>query len=271
MDTKQAIRFRTALKPMTPTSNINVTLDRARSQRPQLLDFVNVCGSLRNCLNQVGRCIAEAEVEYEINDLGKGSAVIEVAPALNGVAPAIADEVSAVFKRTIEDLESGRDIDERLDFSAIHAFNGFCSAISKDGNRLRVGETMLTQTFVRHIRDLLAAASPALGSVAGHLDALTIHDQNRFTLYPPAAGEHVQCNFEPADLSRVLGAVGKKVTVFGKLYYAKTKAFPSRVDVEDFIVEPADADLPNLLDARGILRNHKPPDVETRGWRDEWD
>ena len=71
------------------------------------------------------------------------------------------------------------------------------------------------------------------------------------------------------DLSEVLKAVGRKVTVYGIVKYAKAKVLPASIDVDSFIVEPDDTLLPNLLDARGLLRDAlTQPDSEA--WRNEW-
>jgi hypothetical protein len=133
---------------------------------------------------------------------------------------------------------------------------------------MSISGIVLTSAFASHLAELLEPVSPALGSVSGRLDALSVHNQDRFTLYPLIVGEDVECFFKRPDLKKVLDAVGRRVTVFGRLHYAKTKAFPVKVDVEEFHVEPPDSELPSLLKARGMLRNTT---TNQRAWRDDWD
>lgn len=57
----------------------------------------------------------------------------------------------------------------------------------------------------------------SIGSIEGRLEALTIHDENRFTIYDAVSGVGVRCYFDDDDLRRVQDAVGRKVIVYGRL------------------------------------------------------
>jgi hypothetical protein len=253
---------------MRSSPRISVDLDVAGG-RPPLSDFSSVCATLRTCLSQVSRAVTDAEVEFEICDLRLGSAILEVIPVANGTPEAVLQDIEDLFLGTVHSIQNGLPLDRRLDFQAVRAFVGFGNAVKKNGVSLSVGGTRLTAAYVTHLSDLLEAESPAAGSASGTLEAVSIHKGHRFFLYPPAEGEKIECRFNQSGLRDVLNAIGKKVTVFGTLHYAKTKTFPVLIDVESFVEEPDDATLPTLLRAIGLLGDVT-SNEDAGAWRNEW-
>lgn len=241
--------------------------DGVADRRAPLDDFTNVCGALRNCLRHVARCLDKEGVRFAVSDLKFSSACIEAEP-LNGQG----EDVVRLFDDTIEALETGRPIDDRLDYSALHCFNGFCGAIKNRRLRLQIEDFSLTNHYVANLSSLLEGTSPEEGSVSGRLEAFDLHRKSRFFLYPPAYGEEIECSFEIDTLDEVLRAVTKQVTVFGTLHYASSKIFPVRVDVHHFVVESSDDQLPDLISQRGAWHkaNKSRPEVkggDADGWK----
>lgn len=235
------------------SGSISVCLAGPGDSLPKLSDFDKVCDALRACLNHIATCIVGKTVEYAVSELRTGSAVIGVEPVLNGVPPELTLDVSETFLRTIEDLELGNEVDRRLDFPAIRSFGGFAALARKEDVQVSISGRILTSEFVANVARLLEPASPTFGSVTGRLEAINLHRQSHFTLYTPMAGENVDCSFDRATLRQVLDAIGKRVTVFGKLYYAPAKSFPVKVEVDSFKMLPPDSELPSLLSLKELL------------------
>jgi hypothetical protein len=254
---------------MTSPANITVELKGPRGSAT-LSDFSVVCSTLRNCLRNVARCvIGEEEVEFDLSDLRRSSAFIEVAPMPNGKPMDDLVEVSQVFRDTVKALEAGRGIDPRLDFRTLGAFNGFSALARKRKTLLSLGGTQVTAHFADHVYALLQPDSTALGSITGRLEAISLHNESKFTLYPPVEGEDVDCIFQRSDLENVLQAVDHNVTVYGTLHFSKAKSFPVRVDVDDWEVLPDPDALPTLLDLRGALK-HPARAGNQQDIADEW-
>jgi len=246
-------------------ANVRIKITPPKNSHASLADFSNVCSTLRSCLNHIGRCLGQPGAEFEISNLQMGSALVEVAQTGPGV------EITDTFNRTIDSLQHGREIDKRLDFQAIKAFKGFNSVINKESIQISIGGTSLTASYVGNLELILEPQSPALGSVSGRLEAVSVHRGDKFTLYTTIAGEDVDCSFREELLPEVLRAVGRKVTAFGSLYYATTKIFPVRIDVESFQVEPEDDELDSLLDVENRLNLSHEASIEIqRKARDEW-
>ena len=255
---------------MNNPSAITITLKGPRGLA-ELTEFANSVNVLRQCLMNVCRCVAGTdEVEFDVSDLRIDSATLSATPVPNGVSTVLLNEVPIVVHGTVSALEGGGDLDPRLDFSTVRAFSAFSSIIKKPETWLEVGGTRLTKTYVERVRRLIEPDVSSMGSVTGRLEAFSIHNQNRFTLYPPVAREGVECVFERSALDEVLKAVDRSVTVYGAMHYAKGRAFPTRVDVESFEVLPDVDTLPTLLNACGILHNETQSVDMVRELRDEW-
>ncbi len=238
-----------------------------RKKRAPFSDFSTVCNSLHASLKHVARCVGAKAPEFAVSDLHMGSAVMAIEPesSTNGVGGIV-----SLFIETITSLENGAPIDSRLDAAALHCFNGFSGVARKRDVTLKIGRVLLTEQYANYLSSLLDPSSTSTGSVSGRLEAFTVHNQKKFTLYPPIPGEEIDCIFDESDLPRVLDAVPKQVTVYGTLHFSKSKIFPVRVDVEEFVIEESSDRLPTLLDAQGILPPLTPNQLLNPNFSDEW-
>ena len=77
-------------------------------------------------------------------------------------------------------------------------------------------ETRVTRGIATKIERIIPHGH-SLGSVEGTLEALSIHDSPRFTVYDAVTGRAVRCSFPVSSLQKVKEAVGRKVLVSGQL------------------------------------------------------
>lgn len=234
-------------------------------------DFATALAAFRSSLLNVYRCATGIDdAEYDISDLKLGSAVIEAEPIAEFAAHG--PLVAALYEDTVDALQSGRSLDPRIDFQTVSAFGKFSAIAKKKGVSLSVGRITITKAYSERIAELLRPESSARGSVSGRLEGISIHGKSRFILYPPVRGEQIDCIFDRDDLPSVAEALGSTVTVYGQLWYAHNKAFPVRVNVDGFDIEPSDDELPTLLDACGIMQDYPGESTQLiREARSEWD
>jgi hypothetical protein len=254
---------------MVNNSGISVHLT-ASGRNPRLSEFTHVCATLRNCLNHVARVVADRKIDFDLTELSYASAHLIVEPIGLDVPLDVLNDIESTFLNSVAAIQFNTELDARLDYAALRAFSDFCTPLRNPGVTLAIGQTLLTSQFVANVTTMLEPASPAYGSVSGMLEELSVHNGFRFTLFPPVEGEEIGCSFHESSLAEVLHAVGRKVTVIGNLKYAKSKAFPISVEVESFTLEQEDSALPNLLDARGMLRDQTPSIGDSEAWRNEW-
>lgn len=234
-----------------------------------LSDFATAVNAFRNSLRNVARCLTgEENVEYEVSGLRIGSTIVEAEPTEEWAQVGVA--VSDLFEASLEAIQAAQPLDLRIDFPTLSALNGFSRLAKKPGVSISIGRTTLTSSYSERLALLLEPESASMGSVSGRLEGISIHGTNKFILYPAVAGEQVECFFEAKDLAEVAGALGREVTVFGKLRYAKRKAFPVRVDVEGIELMPVVSELPTLLNACGAMRSPIQSVDLIREARNEW-
>lgn len=258
--------------PTDPNAPVKLTLDGPPGHQPLLTHFATVCTALRATLRHVERCITgeDADTDYEIVDLKKSSATIEALPehTMNGRYM----EVHQLFYDSLAAIQHGRRLDPRLDYQAIRSFQQFTPPLNKEGNSLSIDGLQLTSRFTAELKKLLEPEISSSGSVTGLLEAVTTHENNVFTLYPPIRNEAVACRFDKNQLEFVLAAHGKNVTVYGLLHFAKGQSCPVRVDVDTFDAHPDEADLPGMMDLFGITSGNGIDSVQAvRELRDEWE
>jgi len=235
--------------PATEKIKMRLSTTNPSDHRAPLEDFAKACTALQKCLAGVAKCLGREHVSTPITNLAFSSALIEVDTDA---------DVATAFDDTVAAFEEGRSPDDRLDYPTLQSFKRFAATAKKPGLSLELGNLRLTSRYVTNVRAALEHSRSELGSVSGRLEAFNVHAKPTFTLYPPVPNEHVECQFDETQLSRVLAAVAKHVTVFGALHYRRGKAFPSRVYVEDFMVNPDDGDLPTLLERHGLPRSANP-------------
>ena len=238
---------------------IKVVKDSSPAQHIELRDFVSTCAALQKSVENIGRCVGK-RVKYTVGTLEVGSAVVGL-DAMNDRNVNDCVLVASLFKRTLQSIERGSsDIDERIDYQALKAFDSFSQVINR-GHTIAGQRLKLTSRFVTHLAALLENEDPALGSVTGTLEIVDVHGAaNQFSLFTSVHNERVNCVFNDDDLSEILKAIRKQVTVYGTVYYSQRKVFPSRVEVESFEVHPDNSSLSNLLEFKnfGDLESRQP-------------
>lgn len=256
-----------------PNSPIELSLMGADDSDPLLAHFASVCNGLLGALRHIERCVTGdfAEIEYEVVGLSKNSpATVKVRAPKSAVHY---PEVHTIFDESILAVQEGRRLDPRLDYQAIRSLRPFGWPLKKPGVALHVDGVDITPRFNAELTRLLEPDFSSHGSITGMLEAITMHGRDVFTLYPPIRREEVACQFNRKEqLPRVLAALGKHVTVYGILYFAKGQSCPVKVDVDDFEQHPDDAELPSAMDLLGINAGNGVDSVmAVRERRDEWD
>ena len=232
-----------------------------------LSDFALVVDALKNSLQNVARCVTGNEgIAFEVKLSQNGNVEVSVTPS----DVSVRTEIVSVYNDTIRCLQNGRGLDGRIDSAAICAFDGFSSIARRPGSMLLIGDTPVTPSFADRISEILEVDLTSFGSVTGRLERRSIHDGEKFTLVPPIAGGTVDCIFQHASRADLLRVIDETVTVFGKMHFAKDRAFPIRCEVETFSVSPKRKEFPTLLDASGWLRIKSDSVMAVREMRNAW-
>jgi hypothetical protein len=253
-------------------------------------DFITQLTAVRKALTETERVVSKnprsSSVDYRIIDLrhfSPAEVIIEAIPILgvdsneyNGHMP---EMVTDTFFRGLRDVTLGQAPPE-FDYHALQAFKELAGLVAKgkevsevlityEGEILRVEPALLNK--VDHI---LGPDIFEIGSVTGMLERLNIHSgQNTFTVYPTSNRPQLRCLFGKELRTQVVMAVGKYVSVYGRLKYKSRDAYPYEMMARRIEAYPDQSELPSLSALWGIAPNltgGKSSDDFIRDIRNEW-
>lgn len=231
--------------------------------------FIAVASKLTALLRELETSVTDQHgLQWQIADLQIGSASLAMRPKLPGAASIASAD--AVIDAVLEGLATIEDAPRRpphFSDEALRSASSLATA-AKDANALVVfGEARgaqrrvtVSSQLVAHVKELVGAASVAIGALEGRLEALTIHDSIAFSIYDAATGRQVVCKCDRDSLDLAKQHFGERVSVSGELgYNAQGEATSIKVDMLRAMTE----DLPQAKDVRGLFSEHK---VDIESW-----
>lgn len=112
----------------------------------------------------------------------------------------------------------------------------------------------LSNNLVAHVDELIGAASVAVGSLEGTLEAVTIHDTVAFSIYDAITNHRVECKCDREILDLAITRhFGKRVSVSGLVSY-NVQGDATSIKVDD-VQALGNAYLPQANDIRGLFPN----------------
>lgn len=205
-----------------------------------------------------------AKIEYRITQLEIGSAALAIeaihTPELSAtghvVATRLAQGLAAVRDGLGDVTALEPQVREAMTKMLAPLKRGVRSITTRFGETevAIIGRSDTRLTLITH-----ADESAAVGSFSGSVDALNVHGDHFFYLYPIAGPSRIKCVFDAAMLGKVRDAVKRFTTVTGLVEYAELSPFPQRIIVEDLEPHPEPSQLPTMQSLWG-----KYPDL-TRG------
>lgn len=219
-------------------------------------DFASFLDSVLHCLRQVERLVGtKAEVVYRITDLQHGSAAITL--EADSETEVLSLGVVSLFLDSAQSLTGGEPPPIQLDRQALEAFSGLAAplrhhvkAIAIEGPNRRFE---ITSRIRERVEGLLGEDIGTYDTLSGYLDALNVHAEPIFYLYPPTGSRGIRCFFPPSNLDDVKSALAGYVTVTGEFLYQARETFPIRIDVQEFEINPPADTLPRLRSLVGAL------------------
>jgi len=248
----------------------------------RLNEFVQQLDILKKALSETQRLFPEEAFAYfKIVELQKNS------PAqigLEAVSIRIEDEPKTKalvdrFFNSITEIDNGK-FPKGFTYETFYAYKDLTSlrekkrltevAISRNGNK-----PSFLYDFSSNIERIMGSDEFEFGAYTGMLEAINIHNQNIFYIYPTSHLPKLKCSF-PKDLkAEAISAIGKYVTVFGNKKFKPniSGAIPYEIHVREIEVHPNEDELPTLKDLKGLSPNiteGKTSEDFVRGIRNEW-
>lgn len=228
--------------------------DEGFVRAPEFLTFLgNALKVLRRLERKRG---GRTNLTYLVVELEIGSATVafEAPPVDGGASP---DSVFDDFASGFAAISNGTIDMLGYDADIVEGFSELVEPLRR--NMVRSIELTHGTTDIVLSHDVVPVAAiaaeietHAVGSLAGFIDALNVHRDHVFYLYPPGLPRRVACVFDRPLLDEVRMAVKRYVTVAGLLEYVEGQPFPHRITVESIDVHPPEDELPSLDSLYGI-------------------
>lgn len=192
-----------------------------------------------------------ARIDYRITQLEVGSAVLAI-EAVGGIELRQTEQrVALRFAQGLAAVRSGLDELAGIDPAVRDAMSRMLAPLGRGVKSINANVAGVTLSLTGKVPSLLPAVgagaeSAAMGSFTGSIDALNVHDEPFFYLYPAAGPSRIKCVFDVAKLEKVREAVKRFTTVSGLIEFSDASPFPQRIIVEDVVALPDAASLPDM-------------------------
>lgn len=206
---------------------------------------------LKAVLDDVSRQADDRPTDWQVTHLALHSIDLAVAPADSAT--------NSRGDRTIEAIINGFGIlSERAERPPYFSNRSLTSArrIAHIGERYGLtiirGETELpiNASVTQHVGRLLSARRHTIGSVIGRLEAVSVHDGFRFSLYP-MQGSKIDCNVDEALLRDAIELLGARVLVEG-VVYENAVGDVTKVEARELFAFRPSAALPRVNELVGL-------------------
>lgn len=220
-------------------------------------DFLDWFDRVLQCLRRLERGRpGRLETIYRIAELRAGSAVVELEAVSEADQDITASAVVADFLRGAEALEKGQLRKLPFDVETKAAFAALASPLRRQLRQVTItsGSSSVSlkpeQVSAVSIDDRVSSIS--VSSYSGFVDAINVHKDPIFYLYPTTGPSRVPCVFDHALLDDLRNAIKRYTTVFGTFEFVAGSPFPERIVVDRIEVNPPEDELPTLRSLFGV-------------------
>lgn len=248
----------------------------------RLNDFIQELEILKKALIETQKLISSDTFAYfKVVELHKNSpaqVVVEPVPC-NEEKTLETDLLVDNFFKNVKNIQQGA-YPEGFTYETFEAYKDLTSLREKK----KVADVGISQNgsdvdylpdFSKKIEKIMGEDEFEFGSFTGMLDAINIHNQNIFYIYPTNKRPKLKCIFPKNLKNQSILAIGKYVTVFGRkrLMPNISGTHPYEMTISRIDIHPDEKNLPTLSDLRGIvskISNGMPTESIIRGLRNEW-
>lgn len=234
----------------------------------RLEDFIDQLSRIKKALNEAEMSMSGLEIasiDYKVVDLrhNSPSTVVLEGIQLNGNAPIFEpQEVSRYFASELRAIKNNAKLINDPELSRLEAYQKIGSRNLRRKNsviekvRIQVERKSVTidKKFKENLQAIVGPDEESEGTVSGMLEAINIHNTNRFTLYPPIGPQRVQGTFPPHLRPKIKQGIECFVTISGKLKFKAWSDLPHAITATEIDIHEPDAELPNLSEMRGAFR-----------------
>lgn len=231
----------------------------------RLEDFIDQLATIKNALRQAEMAISgrdTAYLEYKIVDLrhhSPATVVLEQIPLVDEPMQSddLLPDVLPKFTRELRLIKGEGKLLIEPDLPRLLAYQeiGVTEKNHIQKVKLWCGRSSVTidETFKQKLNAIVGPDEFAEGNISGTLEAVNFHNTNKFFLYPSLGPKRVAGNFPPGLRPQIKEAIGRFVTVSGRLRFKAWASFPHGIWAEHVDIHEPSHELPTLSEMRGAF------------------
>ena len=114
----------------------------------------------------------------------------------------------------------------------------------------------IDEKFEKNITQAMGKDEFESDTIIGILDAINIHNKKTFYIYPNVDAKRIRCDFDDPLEEKIIGALGHRIEVLGRVRYKSWDNYPYAIDVEDILsIYPKEKDLPPFSSIAGMQKD----------------
>jgi len=248
----------------------------------RLNEFAQQLDILKKALSETQKLVSDKPFAYfkivELRQNSPAQIVLEAVPSKIEDGPKTQVLVDKFFF-SLSEIDKG-NFPEGFTYETFYAYKDLTSLREKK----RLTEVVISRNgdnpsylhdFSRNIEKIMGSDEFEFGAYTGMLEAINIHNQNVFYIYPASHLPKLKCNFPNNLKNEAISAIGKYVTIYGnkKLKPNISAAVPYEMYVQEIEVHPDEDILPTLRELKGLspnIINGTKSEHFIRGVRNEW-
>lgn len=222
--------------------------------------FLDAVGHSLSILREVDSSISVKRTGTLRWVLGGLSLASPATVTLRGLAPAegrdLGPEVVRAYIDGLKQLEAEGTPPPFFTDDALEAAGQLSRLRLGREGRIKVealGKTVIiTERISASVKELAAQAFTTIGSIEGTLEMVTLHEHRYFRVYDAIHGAGVPCYFPLEQMDDVRAALGRRVSVSGRMRVNRQGDKLSLL-VEKYQIFPPEEKLPKPSDIRGLV------------------
>jgi hypothetical protein len=263
---------------VTPHEDATMTVElipQGTTAEFRLDDFLEQMQAIKSALRETERFMSRGEpsLYLRINTLHKNSPIrasLEACPEDEMRAPQpvarpriYASRVVRTMTTNLRVISKRHRIPTKADMPVLDSYRRMAVPAEKHRVDVKIGSgnnvVVINRAFREALDRIVGEDEYSYGSISGVIEGINIHERNRrFWLYPIVGATRIMGTFRARDKQKFSQAVGKYVTVHGRLSYKSWDDFPYSVLADSLAIhdEPY-SDLGRIKgmspDATGVL------------------
>ena len=114
----------------------------------------------------------------------------------------------------------------------------------------------IDEQFEKNITQAIGEDEFESDTIIGKLDAINIHGKKTCYIYPNVGAKRIRCDFGDPLEEKIIGALGHRVEIMGRVRYKSWDNYPYAIDVEDILsVYPKEKELPPFSSIAGMQKD----------------